>query len=114
MDLFIEQVGDNVAQSELIRWSQVEIDNNSIIGGREAHCKGENLVLITDHDASLFQVKSEGLDLPNPCLHSVRGGLLESEKFVAEHKACHKACSVVYAFQNEPNCMQIICSEAMR
>ena len=113
-DLLIEQAGDHVAQSELIRWCWVEIDNNDIIGGRKAHCKGKNFVLITDCDASLFKTKYKGLDLSNPCLHSVGGGLLECEKFLAECKTCSKACSMMNTLQNKPNCMWIICLEAMR
>lgn len=69
-------MGDYVAQSELICGDRVKIDDDSIIGGREAHREGENLVLVADSDASLFQAKSKGLDFPNPCLNRLGGVLL--------------------------------------
>ena len=91
-----------MAQSELVGWGRVKIDDNSIIGGRETHGEGENLVLVANCDAGLFQTKSESLDMSNPCLHRFGGSLLESEEFAVEHKACHKACGLVHTFQNEP------------
>ena len=43
-----------MAQGELIRWSCVEINDDSVIGERETHHEGKNLVLVTNCGTSLF------------------------------------------------------------
>ena len=50
VDFIIEQTGYN----ELIRWSQVEINDDSIVERRETHCKGKNFVLVANCGTSLF------------------------------------------------------------